>query len=330
MIVRAFEVVEASQVAQARRAVKEAAARLGGDESACGRAALVATELATNLIKHASGGELLLGVYDDDGGTGLQLIALDRGPGIADVGGAMRDGYSTAGGAGGGLGAVRRLSQFMEIASWPGQGTVVLARLALSASVAREPGRANWACISIAKPGEEVCGDSADVADASVGRTVLVVDGLGHGPAAAAVSAEAIRLFRRSQAAPVTEILHNLHAGLRSTRGAAVAVARFEPARVLFGGIGNIAGALVAPDGVRRMVSLNGTAGHVAARIHIFEYPYSGEMVLLHTDGLSSRWSFDRYPGLTASHPALIAAVLCRDHWRRQDDVTVLVSRGAP
>jgi hypothetical protein len=49
----------------------------------------------------------------------------------------------------------------------------------------------------------------------------------------------------------------------------------------------------------------------------------------MHSDGLSSSWKFDRYPGLSRAHPTLAAAVLFRDFWRRRDDVTVLISRGA-
>lgn len=326
-------VAEASQIAEARRKAIEAAAGLGFDATGAGRVAIVATEMATNLLKHAGRGELLIGSYERDSSAGLELIALDRGPGIANLQTCLKDGFSSAGTAGHGLGAIRRQSHTMEIASWPGQGTAVLARIARDSHAnASSPAPAPWSCISVAKPDEEVCGDASAVADTPAGRTLLVADGLGHGPDAAAAATEAVRLFRRHQARPVPEILDHLHAGLRPTRGAAVAVARMDSVggRITYGGIGNIAGAIVESAATRRMVSMSGTAGHVARRVHTFDYPYSGGLVILYSDGLGTSWTLDAYPGLARADPSLIAAVLYRDHSRRRDDVTVLVATGKP
>src|SRR5579875_3418769 len=107
---KALAVRDDSEVAQARRAAATLAVRLAFDEEEAGRVALVATELATNLLKHG-GGELLLGGYEDDvEDAGVQLVALDHGRGIANLDQAMRDGHSTAGSLGAGLGAIRRQS----------------------------------------------------------------------------------------------------------------------------------------------------------------------------------------------------------------------------
>ena len=179
-------------------------------------------------------------------------------------------------------------------------------------------------------PGQTTCGDACDALDAESGRTLIVADGLGHGPEAATAAVEAIRLFRRHQARPIVEILEYLHAGLRPTRGAALAIARFEPSarKLCYGGIGNISAAVIDDGGVRRMVSLNGTAGHVARKIQVFDYPYSHGLVVMPSDGLASGWSLAKYPGIAVVHPTLIAAVLYRDFARGRDDATVLVARG--
>jgi hypothetical protein len=127
--------------------------------------------------------------------------------------------------------------------------------------------------------------------------------------------------------------LERIHDGLRATRGAAIAVALVDLGRdrVLFGGIGNIAGAIASPGDVRRMVSHNGTAGLMARRVQAFEYALpAGGHLILHSDGLSTNWSLDRYPGILAAHPSLIAAVLWRDQNRGRDDATVLVARARP
>jgi len=100
---------------------------------------------------------------------------------------------------------------------------------------------------------------------------------------------------------------------------------------VRYVGVGNIAGAVVSQGVVRRMVSHNGTAGHIAPRIREFTYPWSGSAtIILHSDGLSSKWDLDAYPGLATSHPSLIAGVLFRDYRRGNDDASIAVMRVAP
>lgn len=324
---RSVAVIEASQIAAARRGATEIAATLGGDDVAAGKAAIVATELATNLIKHGGGGELLLSSYEVGTEAGVQLIALDRGRGIANLQESLRDGYSSAGSAGHGLGAIQRQSAMMEVATWPALGTAIFARVEVRGERSRNAAPISSGCVNVPKPGEEVCGDACTVADTPAGRTAMVVDGLGHGPDAALAANEALRLFHQHRHLPVPQILDYLHAGLRPTRGAAVAIARYDAQRsaVVYGGIGNVAGSIHTGQEMRRMISMNGTAGHIARRIQTFDYPSAGGLVIMHSDGLTMNWSLERYPGITRMHPTLIAAVLYRDHARRRDDATVLV-----
>jgi len=306
------------------------AARHGIGVTDSGRVALVATELATNILKHGSGGEILVGTFGEGTDSGIELIALDKGKGIPNVAASMADGYSTAGTAGKGLGAVMRQSHFVDIASWAGGGTAVLARLKRGQpSEDDAPDTSRIGAVSVPMHGEDVCGDSWSVAIGPEETTLLVADGLGHGPDAAEASVEAVRLFHRfiGHRAPV--LLEYIHGGLRATRGAAVSVARFQPAsgKVIYAGVGNIAGVLVANGELRRMVSMPGTAGHNARKIQAFEYPFTTGLVILHSDGIASSWTLERYPNLAARHPTLIAAVLYRDLTRHRDDATVLVAK---
>ena len=325
----AITVVESSQVAEARRVASKQASLLGFDETDIGRVAIVASELATNLIKHGGGGELLVGEHQNAGGRAVEMIALDRGRGIADLTACLADGYSSAGTAGHGLGAIRRLSQLMEVVTWPDLGTAILTRVASAGEHAAAGADTDWnGAVCIPMPGEEVCGDSWMALGTANSRTLLVADGLGHGPDAARAAAEAVRIFQRHPDVQVTQLLELLHLGLRHTRGAALAVARIDmrTGKVLYGGIGNIAGAVINGTEMRRMVSLNGTAGLNARKFQAFEYP-GHDLVILNSDGLMTNWSLNRYPGLQRAHPTLIAAVLYRDFARRRDDVTVLVVR---
>ena len=326
-------VTETSQVAEARRRAVAVAHANGFDETATGRVAIVVTELATNIVKYGVPGEILVGTYDDATGAGLEILALDKGPGLSDLGSAMRDGHSTGGSAGEGLGAVRRLSDAFDIASRPGSGTAVLVRLhGARRAVASAPEEVPISgAVTVPLKGETANGDAFGIRDRADGWTAIVADGLGHGPEAAKASEEAMRVFARHRDAAPGAILTAVHAGLRHTRGGAVSVARYDrDAGVLtFAGVGNVGGAVVAATVTKRTVSLAGTAGHAARRIQEFVYPMRPEdLLVLCSDGIATGWSLDAYPGIAAAHPSLVAGLIYRDFARARDDATVLVVRG--
>ena len=350
-------IAEPTQVGEARRLAVGVAERLGFDETRRGELAIVVTEAANNLVRHAGGGELVLRPLDRDSALGLELLAIDRGPGIPNLASALRDGFSTGGTAGTGLGAIRRLSAEFDLYSVargqvpavtssanppPTPGTVLMARLwATHDPPPLPPGGVEVGVVCLPKPGEEACGDAWRVLADGTGRwAVLVADGLGHGPAAATASGQAVRLFEdhARTAAGAAAVIQVLHAGLRGTRGAAVAVADLSGDRRLlrFCGVGNIAALVVgaAADGgpPRNLVSHNGTVGAQARRVQEFAEPVEpGALVVMHSDGLGTGWQLAGYPGLRNKHPAVIAGVLYRDHRKLRDDVTVLVARvGGP
>lgn len=318
-----------SQVSEARRGASEMARRQGFGEVDSAKVALVATELSTNILKHGRGGELLVGTYGEGGESGIELLAIDKGPGIADLAASLTDGYSTAGTAGKGLSAIKRQSHHFSVASWPGQGAVVLARLKPGAPGERKDEAGRVGAVSIAKQGETVCGNSWGVLLKPEGTTLMVADGLGHGPEAAEAAVEAVRLLHRFGGHSPAVLLDYIHGGLRATRGAAVSLARFQPGsgKIVFAGVGNVAGVIAVNGDLRRMVSMPGTAGYNARKIQSFEYPFETGLIIMHSDGVASTWTLDRYPDIARSDPTLIAAVLYRDLTRRRDDATVLVAK---
>lgn len=328
---RAIDVGDTSQVAEARRAAVTQAQALGFHEAAAGRVAIVATELATNLVKHGGGGALLVGSFEDETGAGVECLALDRGDGM-DVDASMRDGHSTAGSPGNGLGAVWRGADVMEVYSQPGAGTAILARLGPDGSRDRRRGAVpDHGVIAIPLAGEQVNGDSWHRAAWDGGWSAMVADGLGHGPHAAEASQAAVRRFTGAERDPPSDLLAAMHAALRPTRGAAISIARVDLTadEVEFAGVGNVLGALFWRDGtMRRMVCNNGTIGHIAKHMRAFTYPAAGAALLvMASDGLTSGWRLDGYPGLLDCHPTLVAGVLYRDFSRGRDDVTVLACR---
>ena len=325
----AIAIGDLSQTGDARRTAMALAKRLGFGETGIGQVGIVATELAGNLLKHARGGELLIGGYDDETGQGLELLALDKGPGMANVDACLTDGYSTTGTSGTGLGAVARQSVFLDIFSQPGRGTAILSRLS-SKPKERPLALPRYGVVSAPYPGETACGDGHQVALTEDGFSAMVVDGLGHGVYAAEASNVAVRTFNRQAGASPDVIAEAMHAELRSTRGAAVGITSYRRRDkvVRFCGVGNVAGAIISQGETRRTVSHNGTVGHVARKFQTFEYAAVPTfLVILASDGLGTAWNLDSYPGLNARHPSLIASVLYRDFRRPKDDVTILVIR---
>ncbi|WP_328986467.1 ATP-binding protein [Thiorhodovibrio winogradskyi] len=118
-----------ADVAAACRAARTAAERLDFSRAAAYEIATATSELASNLLLHAGGGRLRLATALAPSTTGarlgLEVCALDQGPGITDLAAALREGHSTAGGLGCGLSGARRLMDGFRIASRPGRGTCV-------------------------------------------------------------------------------------------------------------------------------------------------------------------------------------------------------------
>jgi anti-sigma regulatory factor (Ser/Thr protein kinase) len=320
-----------SGVGEARHRAGALASKLGLDVNAAGELAIAVTEAAGNIVKHAGRGGVLLRPIERSGVQGVETLAFDRGPGIANVTESMRDGYSTAGSPGTGLGALQRLTSALDIWTRPGNG--VLLRFEIWPKAHRDSSAAGWmlGTISLPKPGETACGDGWALVQSRDRMLVVVVDGLGHGPAAATAARAAVSTAEKHAAAKPAEIIDAVHDALRPTRGAAAAVAELQLDKALctFCGVGNISAAVRAADGASRsMVSHNGILGHQVRKLQEFQYPFPrGAMLLAHSDGIETRWDLASYPGLELRHPALVVAALYRDHLRGRDDATILAVR---
>ena len=326
----AIAVDDPSQVGEARRSASAIAAAVGLSETDAGKFALIATEAATNISKHATRGEVILRSVVTRGVPAVDLIAIDSGPGIANLDRALGDGYSTAGTSGHGLGAIARLASSFDIFTTDGVGTVLYARVErerpriASAAEGYEVG-----VVRVPKRGEDACGDNWSFTVDDTGRAVLTVaDGLGHGVAAAEAAARAVAIGAERAADRPAMVVSSIHSGLRSTRGAAVAVAELDGSAVRFSGLGNISASIVSPGQSRSLVSHNGIAGHEMRKIQEFAYDWSpGSLLVVHSDGVSARWDLSRYPGLYSRHPSVVAGVLYRDFSRGRDDALVVVVR---
>ena len=324
-------VVETTQVGDARRSAVTLAASLHFSEERRGVVAIVVTELATNLVRHAKGGEIILRPITAGDTLAVEVLASDRGPGIGNLSDALRDGFSTFGTPGTGLGAASRLSNAFDIFTSP-QGTIVLSQISSGpAPLQAQKPEVGVICLPVAS--EVACGDAWSVRKTVDARTmILVADGLGHGIHAAAASHAAVELFEANVELDLPELVTVLHKGLRSTRGAAIAIVELNSGRneLRFVGVGNISGTLIIDGKTRSTVSHNGTVGAEVHRIKEFNYPWPNDgMLVLHSDGLRSQWNLDAYRGLRMRHPSIIGAVLYRDFRRDRDDVTVMVIKAS-
>jgi anti-sigma regulatory factor (Ser/Thr protein kinase) len=324
---------ETADVGAARGAARQLAESAGFEEIDAHRVGIVATEMATNLVKHARGGELLMRVVAPEPAGEVEVLSLDRAGGMQNVAESMADGHSTVGSSGNGLGAMRRLSELFDIHSLPGRGTAILARFRpkrAGLSAGKPP--LTIAGVSVSMAGEPVCGDIWDVQYRHDGAFTLLVDGLGHGAYAADAAIAARTIFRSRPFTAPADALAAIHQGIRHTRGAAGAIVdvRVRGRSIAVAGVGNVSTAVCGSGPTRQTVSHNGTLGHQARYFKEYCYPWEpGALLVMHSDGLSSHWSLEPYPGLRARHPALIAAVLYRDFSRGRDDVTVVVAREA-
>ncbi len=337
-----YEIAEASQIAYARRSIGELARGLGFNETAAGELAIVVTECGTNLLKHAGRGELLVRPLVDGGAGaapryGIEVLCIDNGPGIHDLHRCFEDGYTTAGSPGNGMGAIERLSDELDIWSAPAHGTVLRVVFWNAPGAANAPApQLTYGVVNLPLQTETVSGDAWSVHAHDDEFTVLVADGLGHGPLANVAAIEAAKTLAAHGGFSLDRIMDAANDALRPTRGAAVGIARMPAFAstagmpVTFAGIGNISASVWTETTHKHLVSHSGIVGHATRRAQIFDVPYApGALVVLHSDGLTSRWDLARYPGLAMRHPALVAAVLYRDFSRGRDDITVFVARAA-
>jgi anti-sigma regulatory factor (Ser/Thr protein kinase) len=319
----AIRVEDASAVGEVRRFATDLADGLGLDDTVKGRVAIVATEAATNVQRHGGGGSVLLRAADDATGRYVEVLAIDSGRGIGDPDAALRDGFSTGGTSGTGLGAIRRLSASFDLWSERDRGTLLVARIGTVSSMPF-----SFGALSIAAPGETACGDAWSLHVSGARLRLVMVDGLGHGRGAETAARAAIESTAKTTTRTNTEALEAAHGALMPTRGAAMGVCDVDlvSRRLSWAGVGNISGLTVTERARHNVVSHPGIVGHTMRKVQAFEYEWPPYGVgVFHSDGVTTSWDLSKYPGILRRHPALIAAALFRDHVRGKDDATVVV-----
>ncbi len=326
-----FRLEEESQVGYARRRLLNMVREAGFGETKAQTAALVVTEIAGNVVRHGCHGHLFLRILQAEESRGIEILAVDCGPGFSRPAEVFADGFSTGGGPGMGLGAIRRLSDESDAHSFPGKGVVIMSRI-WAGNVPES--LFDVGGIAVPFDGESSCGDSWCAHEFSSSGVFCLADGLGHGPKASEASMAAVEVVSLEKGQPPSKILGAIQTGIRHTRGAVALVARIDPSegRLRYAGMGNIDARTIGSDGRQHhLLSRQGALGtvlHTGRNLHEEERSWNGDEVLfMASDGLKTRWSPDDFPGLFRRHPSVIAGVLWRELSRETDDVSLLICR---
>lgn len=321
-----FSAQERSYLAILKKDVHALAANAGFSDAKLADIDIVVAEICSNLIKHAKDGEVL--VRADE--IGIELIAIDSGPGMSDVARMTADGTSTTKTLGQGLGAIKRLSDESDIYSQRGWGTVSVSRFFLHAKPA--PALASVHCIILPKNGEKACGDGIAIQQTSKTLKVLLGDGLGHGPEAEAVTTKAKAAFlqMKDELSPV-ELIREIHTAVKRTRGlvATAAVYLSSDKSWHICGTGNVANWTGNLQRGKTIMSYNGIVGvnvPNSMNENVVKNEY-GQLLILASDGLRTRWELQRYPSILKHDLSLLAAALYKDYSRGNDDLSILIAR---
>lgn len=314
-----FTVSDHNHVGEIRRIAQNSAKALEFDETLTGKVSIVVTELATNIVKHASPGEIILVETND----GLHVIAMDNGPGIMNIENSMTDGVSTGGTAGTGLGAIKRNSTFYDLFTAPQMGAVFYVSFCKDTLKGVPVG-----AICTPYPGEVVAGDSWAMKQKDEELDIILADGLGHGLLANDASKLACNIFLEEELSG-EKVMPVLHRALRPTRGAAVSIVNIDLKKktLNYCGIGNVSGGIktVGSPG-KKCVSYNGTVGVQIHKFQSLSYPFDkGDVFVIASDGISTQWDLQKYPGIMRRHPFVIAGIIYRDFGKNSDDATVIV-----
>ncbi len=295
---------------------------------------LAATELATNLVRHAGGGDLLVQSVAENGRAGIQIDSCDKGPGISDVERAFADGYSTANGPGYGLGSINRLMDELEISPSiaGGSGVDITCRRWIRPTDTRTV--LNPFSIGVASrphPLMPVNGDSFVVKQWEQKALVAVIDGLGHGQHAHRAAEAARHYVERHFDSPLSSIFTGASRACVATRGVVMAAALFDGARetVSFASLGNVEAHIFNNSTKAKLLITRGILGHSNKLPTVTDFPWEPQSVfVMHSDGLLSRWHWEDFVFVNEL-PSRIAQRLLSTLARKEDDATVIVVKRA-
>ena len=324
-----IEVDSSAKVRQSCELAVRLADSLGFPAAHCQEIGLVATELGTNLLRHASRGTMTISALPGGDPAGIRIETEDSGPGIHDVEQAIADGYSTAGGLGLGLGTVNRLMDELEVASAPGGGLhVVCQRWARPPLTGAFDRRLPFGVATRACRRSKENGDTFLIRQWDGKALVGVIDGLGHGHFAQRAALSARQYVEQHFDQPLDKLFRGAGRACRATRGVVMALARFdlERKRVELASVGHIEVRLAGTSEKLNLHVRRGIVGLNAPEAVVTENPWTGAgWLVMHSDGLTSRWDWEQFREVAHQAPSAIAQRMLLTLGKPDDDATVVV-----
>jgi anti-sigma regulatory factor (Ser/Thr protein kinase)/serine/threonine protein phosphatase PrpC len=328
-----IQISDVGDLGAARLGARSMSTAIGFDERAVEEIALVVSELATNLVKHAKDGILRLQRIEEDGRTGIRIDSEDHGPGIVNVEQAIGDDFSTSGSLGCGLGAVNRLMDEFDVTSQPGAGTSIVCKRWLRRDV--PPALACPLVFGVATrpcPLMPVNGDAFVIQQWAESALVGVIDGLGHGQFAYRAAQAARQYVERHYDQPLAEIFRGVARTCQATRGVVMGLARFDWGRatLTFASVGNVEARVFGSPEPMNFVFPRGILGLNARTPVVTQHRWElSNVMVLYSDGLTAHWRWSDFPHFAAASPTVAAQELLRAFAREADDATVVVVKSA-
>ena len=323
-------IYDEASVSSARQRVREAGDRLNLTKNVIEKVALMASELTHNQLSHARQGYFAVRPVAREGVNGLEVIAVDIGPGIEKPSIAFKDQMSTTGSLGAGLGAVSRIADEIDIDNRISEGICVVAR---KFEAQASPLCCEFAIMGKPYPGEAISGDDGVLIRSKSGFLAAVSDGLGHGPEARQASNCAIDVLTQTNEIALDRLVPALNDSLANTRGCAMTIIRFdESSRTLeCVGVGDVHSHLYRLRDAHFFAStplILGEAKLTPPKIRIEKTTADpGAVLVMFTDGLKSRTSLKGELDTLRQPPISIAEHLLEKYSRPDDDALVLVGR---
>jgi anti-sigma regulatory factor (Ser/Thr protein kinase) len=327
-----YVVEDRSYLSFIKREIHNTVTQAGFSSQRAGEVDIIVSELTSNLIKHATSGELIYRLKEEGNNKAFELFCIDNGPGTNEILRMMKDGTSTSNTLGHGLGAIGRLSDFFQIYSRENWGTVAYSKTYMNTLPHYLPKKTELHIkpIQLCIKGERVCGDGYYIKNTGEETQIFLGDGLGHGPHAHEAVETAIEAFKDHDSSQPIDILRHIHQKVKKTRGlvATIAILNHDSQHWKIGGIGNITTRLYQGVFSKNYMSYNGILGlNIPNTMSDYVVEEKHQGIIMCTDGIRTRWDLAKYPSILKYDASIIASAIFKDQARRTDDMTVLVGK---
>lgn len=330
-----YKIEDRSYVSFVKREIHNLIAKAEFSSMRAGELDIVVSELLSNLIKHAGGGEIFYRLSDEENNNkAFEIYSIDKGPGNNNIAKMMKDGMSSSNTLGQGLGAIERLSNFFQIYSIAGWGTVAYAKILMNEPAKKFTLSKNSIYIDalqVCMPGEEVCGDGYHIKKIGDETQLFLGDGLGHGPNAHEAVTTAIDAFKECTETNPTDILRYMHQKVKKTRGLVGSIASYHHIKKEWKtcGVGNITTRFYEGPTARRVMSHNGIIGlNIPAIMNAQVIADTNfQHIIMFSDGIRNQWELSQYQTILKYASPIIAAAVFKDFARGTDDMTMLVGK---